>query len=114
MHQNLQLSKLESTQADKLREKISFYQEIPGLEWLAGLFDLPRASLLDYIPKNSIIFLDEHSLEQEIKYIKEETEKLHQEAERKEEVAPSPATLLENSEVLSQKINDYQVFISII
>ena len=103
------LSRLESTQADKLREKISFFQEIPGLEWLAGLFDLPRASLLDYITQNSIIFLDELTLEQEIEYIKEETKKLHQEAERREEVAPSPVTLLENSEALSKKINYYQI-----
>jgi len=103
------LSKLESTQADKLREKISFYQEIPGLEWLTGLFNLPRASLLDYIPRNSIIFLDEPSFEQEMEYIKEETERLYQEAQRREEVAPSPATLFENSEAFSQKINDYQV-----
>ncbi|MGB2696837.1 MAG: DEAD/DEAH box helicase, partial [Candidatus Zixiibacteriota bacterium] len=103
------LSVLESSGADTLREKISFYQEVPGLEWLAGLFNLPRASLLDYLPKNSILFLDEPSLQKEIEFIKEETEKLYQEAKRREEVAPSPATLWDNPEALSQKIDDYQV-----
>ncbi len=103
------LSKLETLKADKLREKISFYQEVPGLEWLAGLFNLPRSCLLDYLSENSILFLDEPSIQEEIEYIIDESEKLQKEAERREEVAPSPLTLWENPEVISQKINDFQV-----
>jgi transcription-repair coupling factor (superfamily II helicase) len=104
------LSKLESSLADKLREKISFYQEVPGLEWLAGLFGLPRASLLDYLPDSCIIFLDElSSLQEEIEYLKEQTQKLYEEARKKEEVAPSPAVIWESPEDLRQKVDRFRI-----
>ncbi len=104
------LSQLESSQADKLREKISFYQEVPGLEWLAGLFGLPGASLLDYLPEDCIIFLDElSSLRDELDHISEQTQNLYQEAGKKEEVAPLPSVILENPEDVCHKIDRFQV-----
>ena len=104
------LSRLERTQADKLREKISFYQEVPGLEWLAGVFGLPRANLLDYLPEKSIVFLDElSSFEEEIEDLMEETRKLQGDAERKEEVAPSPSLIWQSPEDVLQRIDRFQV-----
>ena len=104
------LSKLESSQADKLREKISFYQEVPGLEWLAGLFDLPRTSLLDYLPEESIIFLDElSSVHEEVEYLKEETHKMYQDAERRGEIAPPPSVVWDEPEDICGKLDRFQV-----
>jgi transcription-repair coupling factor (superfamily II helicase) len=53
------LSRLNKDQADHLREKMQFTDEVPGLEWLATLFGLPQVYIWDYLSKDSVIFLDE-------------------------------------------------------
>ena len=48
------LSKLRSDQAESLREKMQFQDEIPGLEWLSSLFGLPQVQILDYLSLESL------------------------------------------------------------
>ncbi len=103
------LSKLESEQAESLREKIQFHEEIPGLEWLAALFGLPQAHILDYLSPDSIIFLDEPSLiEGELDQIYEESERLSAEAKTKGEAVPEPELLWGKPESFFEKMNQFK------
>ncbi|MCK4404015.1 MAG: transcription-repair coupling factor [candidate division Zixibacteria bacterium] len=103
------LSKLRSDQAESLREKIQFHEEVPGLEWLASLFGLPQAQILDYLNPESIIFLDEPSIiEGELEQIYEETEKLFGEAQDKGEAVPKPFDLRGKPESFFEKMNQFR------
>jgi len=103
------LSKLKEEQADRLREKIQFQDEVPGLEWLAPLFGLPQAHILDYLSPDSVIFLDEPSLIQsEMEQIYEETEKLFAEAQKKGEAVPEPHALRDTPQSLLEKISQFK------
>jgi transcription-repair coupling factor (superfamily II helicase) len=104
------LSKLRPKQAENLREKIRFYEEVPGLEWLASLFELPQATILDYLPPDSILFLDEPSLIQnEWDQIQTETERLFSEAEKREEAVPEPKVLFDDKEAFLNQTHQFQV-----
>jgi transcription-repair coupling factor (superfamily II helicase) len=103
------LSKLSPKQAENLREKIRFYEEVPGLEWLASLFKLPQAEILDYLPPASILFLDEPSLIQnELDLIQTETDRLFEEAEKREEAVPDPKVLFNNRDNFLKQIHQFQ------
>ena len=103
------LSELEADQADRLREKIRFHDEVPGLEWLASLFGLPSARIIDYLSPDSIIFSDEPPLiEGDLDRIYQETEKLFAEAQDKREAVPDTQTLLGKPERLLEKINRFR------
>jgi transcription-repair coupling factor (superfamily II helicase) len=103
------ISGLESDQADKLRERIRFHDEIPGLEWLASLFGLPSARIIDYLSSDSVIFLDEPSLiEGDLEQIYQETEKLDAEAQDKGEAVPDAQTLLGKPQRLLEKISRFR------
>ena len=104
------LSKLRPKQAESLREKIRFYDEVPGLEWLASLFDLSQATILDYLPFDSIVFLDEPSLIQnELNLIQTETEHLFWEAEKREEAVPEPEVSFDNMEAFFNQVHQFRV-----
>jgi transcription-repair coupling factor (superfamily II helicase) len=104
------LSKLRPRSAENLREKIRYHQEVPGLEWLASLFKLPQAQILDYLPKASILFLDEPSfIQSEVDQIQAETERLFSEAEKREEALPEPKVLFDVKEVFLNQIRQYQM-----
>ncbi len=103
------LSRLGKDKADHLRERIQFTDEVPGLEWLATLFDLPQACLWDYLSNDSIIFVDEPLvIEGEMDLISEETEKLFSQAEGKGEAVPSPQRLWDVKDVFFQKISSFR------
>ncbi len=103
------LSKLRSDQAESLREKMQFHEEVPGLEWLASLFGLPQAQILDYLHPESIIFLDEPSIiEGEMEKIYEETERLFGEAQDKGEAVPKPFDLWGKPESFFEKMNQFK------
>jgi transcription-repair coupling factor (superfamily II helicase) len=103
------LSKLKSHQADSLREKIRFHEDVPALEWLASLFDLSQAQISDYLSPDSLIFLDEPSMiEGELDKIYEETQKLFAEAQDKGEAVPEPRTLWGQPESLLGKISQFR------
>ncbi len=104
------LSKLRPKQAENLREKIRFYDEVPGLEWLASLFKLPQATILDYLPPDSILFLDEPSfIQNEMDQIQTETKRLFGEAEKREEAVPEPEVLFDNPEPFFDQMHKFQV-----
>jgi transcription-repair coupling factor (superfamily II helicase) len=104
------LSKLRPTQAESLREKIRFYDEVPGLEWLTSLFELPQAKILNYLPFNCVIFLDEPSLIQnELEQIQTETERLFLESEKRGEAVPQPKVLFDNLESFFKRIRQFQL-----
>ena len=103
------LSKLRKDQADRLREKINFHEEVPGLEWLATLFSLPQAQIWDFLSSGSVIFLDEPSiLEGELDHIYQETEKLFTEAEVRGESVPEPQKLWDKPESFFEKIDRFK------
>ncbi len=103
------LSRLKSPQADDLREKIQFYEEVPGLEWLASLFGLPQAQISDYLSHDSVIFLDEPAvIESELDKIYEETQRLFMEAQEKGEAVPEPRTLWGNPESFFRKTSKFR------
>jgi transcription-repair coupling factor (superfamily II helicase) len=102
------LSRLKPKQAEGLREKLRFHDEVPGLEWLSSLFGLPRAQILDYLLKDSVIFLDETALmEGELDRIYQETERLFGEAEEKNQAVPDPKVLWGEPKHLDEKINRF-------
>ncbi|UCB51914.1 MAG: transcription-repair coupling factor [Candidatus Zixiibacteriota bacterium] len=103
------ISGLQSDQADRLRERIRFHDEVPGLEWLASLFALPSARIMDYLSSDSVIFSDEPPLiEGHLDQIYQETDKLFAEAQEKGEAVPDPQTLLGKPEGLLEKINRFR------
>lgn len=103
------LSQLDSLRADVLREKIQFHEEVPGLEWLASLFGLPQAQILDYLPPESVIFLDDPPIiEGELEKIYQETQKLFQEAQDKKEAVPKPRTVWGDPKRFFRKLNEFR------
>jgi len=103
------LSKLRSDQAESLREKMRFHEEVPGLEWLASLFGLPQAQIVEYLSPDSIIFLDEPSIIQgELDQIYQETERLFAEAQEKGEAVPKPSDLWGKPENFFNKTNKFK------
>jgi transcription-repair coupling factor (superfamily II helicase) len=112
------LSKLGSKQAENLREKIRFYEsegsrfagEVPGLEWLASLFEIPQAEIFDYLPEDSILFLDEPGfIQNELDQIQKETEHLFGEAEKREEAVPEPKALFDNLVTFFKDMHQFKV-----
>ncbi len=104
------LSKLRPQQAENLREKIKFHDEIPGLEWLASLFELPQATMLDYLSPDCVVFLDEPSLiQKELDEIQTETERLFGEAEKRGEAVPEPKVLFGNLECFLDQVRQFRV-----
>jgi transcription-repair coupling factor (superfamily II helicase) len=104
------LSKLRPKQAESLREKIRFYEKVPGLEWLASLFEIPQAKIFDYLPQDSILFLDEPGLIQnELDLIQKETEHLFYEAEKREEAVPEPKVLFDHLETFFKHMHQFKV-----
>jgi len=97
-------------EAQRLRERINFYQEIPGLEWMAPLFGLPQGELFDYLPKESLFFLDQPELiKREIDYIWEETQRRYEEANLKKELVPHPSLLFRDRWCFEKKIEKFQI-----
>jgi transcription-repair coupling factor (superfamily II helicase) len=52
---------LNEVDADYIRRRYLNDPELPGLEWLALLFDLPRGSFWDYVSKDAVVITSEHS-----------------------------------------------------
>lgn len=52
------LDKIDSSDAEYIRTRFLNDPELPGLEWLAMLFDLPMGTLFDYLNEDSIILTE--------------------------------------------------------
>lgn len=103
------LSELGPDQAESLREKMQSHEEVPGLEWLASLFRLPQSRIFDFLPPDSIIFLDEPSvIEGEADAVFEETERLFAEAGERGEAVPTPHRLWGSKESFFQTIERFR------
>jgi transcription-repair coupling factor (superfamily II helicase) len=73
-----ELGKLPEEDADYIRHRYLNDPELPGLEWLSILFGLEQGSLLDYLPENAVVFLqNEESLKEEADEVILEAESLH-------------------------------------
>ena len=104
------LSKLRPKQAENLREKIRFYDEVPGLEWLASLFGLPQATILNHLPFDCVVFADEPSvIQDELGQIQKETERLFLESEKREEAVPEPKVLFDDLESFLERIRQFRL-----
>src|SRR3990170_910569 len=100
---------LEDKEAQNLRNRINLYQELPGLEWMAPLFRLPQGELLDYLPEETLCFLDEPELiQREIGQIWEEAEERYQEADSKGELVPKPGAFLRGITSFANRIKKFQ------
>ena len=103
------LSELKPDQAESLREEMQFHEEAPGLEWLASLFGLPQAQITDYLPPDSIIFLDEPSvMEGELDTVYQETERLFAQARDKDQAVPQPSDLWGPKHGFLNRVNDFR------
>jgi transcription-repair coupling factor (superfamily II helicase) len=103
------LSRLNKGKAERLRKKLQFTDEVPGLEWLATLFGLPQAHIGDYLSRDSMVFLDEPAvMEGELDRIKEETERLFNQAGGKEEAIPDPLKLWEVRDGFFQMLTSFR------
>ena len=86
-----ELSKLPEEDADYIRRRYLNDPELPGLEWLSLLFGLPQGGLLDYIPEDAIILLeDEELLKAEADNLLKEAEQLHVRLRERLTRLPSP------------------------
>jgi transcription-repair coupling factor (superfamily II helicase) len=104
------LGRIEEKEAQRLRGRINFYQEIPGLEWMAPLLELPQGELFDYLPEESLIFMDEPGLiRKEIDYIQAEAQGRYEEASLKKELVPQPSFLFRDGDSFEKKIENFQV-----
>ena len=104
------LSTIEEHKAEKIRDKIRFYNEVPGLEWMCPLFGVKQANLLDYLGSQEIIFCDEMDcLKKEYQNIIDETQKLHQQAENRKEVVPLPQEVLTSWDEIENKLSQHQL-----
>ncbi len=73
-----ELGKLPEQDADYIRRRYLNDPELPGLEWLSLLFGLPQGSLLDFIPEDAVVFVeDEELLRSESDNLLKEAEQLH-------------------------------------
>jgi len=103
------LSRLKKGEAESLREKLQFTDEVPGLEWLATLFGLPQAHIGDYLSPDSIVFWDEPSvMEGELDLIKEETERLFNQSGGEGGALPDPQKLWEVEDGFFQKLASFR------
>jgi len=103
------LARIDPSRAESLRQRINLYQEIPGLEWLGSLFDIPQSTLFDYFTEGSFVFLDNPELIQDqIEYILEETEGLYEKAVRKGELVPEPSRMWESPSQLEERIGKFR------
>ncbi len=103
------LSRLETKQAESLRDRMQFHEEVPGLEWLASLFGLPRARLFDYLPSDCVVFLDEPSLIQaELDTVYQETDRLFAEAREKGHAALEPSGLWGEKGSFFEKVDRFR------
>jgi transcription-repair coupling factor (superfamily II helicase) len=104
------LGGIDEHKAEKIREKIRFYDEVPGLEWLGSLLGINQSTLLDYLsPKDIILSDDMSSLKSEYDNILQETEGLCQQAEKKGEIVPSPLKLWNSWEEIKNNVVQHQL-----
>jgi transcription-repair coupling factor (superfamily II helicase) len=100
---------LEDKKAQNLRDRINLYQDIPGLEWMAPLFKLPQGELFDYLPEDTLCFLDEPELiKREIEQIWEEAKERYQEVDARGELVPKPDAFLKGATSLENRIKKFQ------
>jgi len=104
------LSTIEEHKAEKIRDRIRFYSEVPGLEWMCSLFGLKQANLLDYIDPQELVFCDEmECLKREYQNIIDETQKLYQQAENRKETVPLPQEVLASWEEIENGIGKHRL-----
>ncbi len=73
------LERLPADDADLIRARYLNDPELPGLEWLAGLFGIEQGCFLDYVPEDAIIYF------QDKRGINDTCDKISHEAERHRE-----------------------------
>jgi transcription-repair coupling factor (superfamily II helicase) len=85
------LRQLPDSDADLIRTRYINDPELPGLEWLAALFNLERGSILDYLDQEGVVFLDgAGNLEAEAEAVFEEASALYQRVKGRFERLPLP------------------------
>ncbi len=85
------LDRLPEEDADYVRMRYFKDPELPGLEWLAVLFGLEKGCLLDYLPKEGIVFLQgEGTLMSESESIMDEARGLYARLQNRFARLPQP------------------------
>lgn len=100
-----ELAKLPEEDADYIRHRYLNDPELPGLEWLSVLFGLKQGSLLDYLPENAVILLEnEESLKEEADAVILEAESLHARLRERLSRLPEPTEYYLSPEVVFERL----------
>ncbi|MEW5995770.1 MAG: hypothetical protein AB1744_15440, partial [Candidatus Zixiibacteriota bacterium] len=85
------LAALPEDDAEYIRARYLNDPELPGLEWLSLLFKMPQGSLADYIPDDSIVFMQSQgALQAEADAILAEAEGLYERLKPRLQSLPTP------------------------
>jgi len=103
------LSVLPEDDADYIRSRYLNDPELPGLEWLSVLFGMKQGFLLDYFPKDGIIFLHgEGALKAEADSILNEAGALRERVKKHFVNLPPPDKYYHSPEKVFAAVNNYK------
>ncbi len=102
-----QLDRLPAADADFIRSRFLNDPELPGLEWLATLFNEPAGGLLDYLPDSSGVFLlNRERLEEEEVRVRRDGEEQRQRMADRFSSLPECEAYYHASDALWQQLTD--------
>jgi transcription-repair coupling factor (superfamily II helicase) len=102
------LRKIDSEDAEYIRSRYLNDPELPGLEWLATLFDIKQGKFLDYFDNNAIIVLEgEDRLKTEGEGIYSEANALFERLKKRMNKLPRPEAYYQPIEELFEELNAY-------
>ncbi len=102
-----ELGKLPEEDADYIRHRYLNDPELPGLEWLSILFGLEQGSLLDFLPHNAVVLLEnEEALREEAEEVILEAESLHARLRERLSQLPLPTDYYLSPENLFKRLEE--------
>ncbi|MCM2272639.1 MAG: hypothetical protein NDJ18_08825, partial [candidate division Zixibacteria bacterium] len=102
-----ELGKLPEEDADHIRHRYLNDPELPGLEWLSILFGLEQGSLLDFLPHNAVVLLEnEEALREEAEEVILEAESLHARLRERLSQLPLPTEYYLSPESLFKRLEE--------
>ncbi len=96
---------LDPVVADRLRDKLLSGFDYPGLEWVASLLGVERASLLDHLgPEASVYICDPDAVDSRFEHFDDETQALHEQHRLTFPEAPAPERIYDLSATVLQRL----------
>ncbi|HEY6573202.1 MAG TPA: transcription-repair coupling factor [Candidatus Eisenbacteria bacterium] len=95
----------------RLRDLVSEGIYFEGAEWLAPHLGLELGSLLDHLPSNTLLWVEEPAaVERELQQVEREAERLEPAARERNPLLPPRETLFENPERIAERLRGYPRF----